>query len=94
MNGPRNAGDRHWLVRPRTIRRLWVVFAAILALTVLAQAVAPVEGHFGLDGWFGFSAGYGLLTCVAMIVVAKVLGIFLKRRDGCYAQLSAPLAKP
>ena len=81
MNGPRDAGDKHWLVRPGTIRRLWVVFAAILALTVAAQAVAPVAGHFGFDGWFGFSAAYGLLTCVAMIVVAKVVGIFLKRRD-------------
>ncbi len=84
MSGPRDQGDKHWLVRPGTIRRLWLVFAVILALTVLAQALIPVEGHFGPDGWFGFSAAYGLLTCVAMIVVAKVLGIFLKRRDSYY----------
>ena len=84
MNEPRNAQTKHWLVRPGTIRKLWVVFAAILALTVLAQAVVPVAGHFGLDGWFGFSAAYGLITCVAMIIVAKVLGIFLKRRDSYY----------
>ncbi len=43
-----------------------------------------MKGYFGLDGWFGFSAAYGLLTCVAMIIVAKVLGIFLKRRDSYY----------
>ncbi len=84
MSAPRQDRDKHWLVRERSIRRLWIAFVAILAATVLVQAVVPVYGHFGLDGWLGFNAAYGLLTCVAMIVVAKLLGIFLKRRDRYY----------
>ena len=46
----------HWLVRPGTIRLLWWVFGAVLALTVLAQLFIGVKGYFGVDGWFGFGA--------------------------------------
>jgi hypothetical protein len=75
---------RHWLEQPTTIRRLWIVFIAILALTVIAQIFIPVHGHFGLDDTFGFNAWYGFATCIAMIAVAKALGIFLKRKDTYY----------
>ena len=76
--------EKHWLVRPRTIRWLWVVFIAILAGTVLVELFFDLHGHFGIDESFGFNAWYGFITCVAMIVVAKILGIFLKRRDTYY----------
>lgn len=80
----RDDASKHWLVRPASIRKLWVLFIAILALSVAAQIIWHVHGHFGLDETFGFAAWYGFVTCVAMIVVAKVLGIFLKRRDDYY----------
>jgi hypothetical protein len=76
--------DDHWLVRPKTIRILWVVFIAILALTVLAEFVIKAKGHFGLDGTFGFAAWYGFGACVVMIVGAKMLSVMLKRGDTYY----------
>jgi len=86
----------HWLVRPRTIRLLWRLFAIILALTVLAQALIDVHGHFGPDGWFGFNAAYGFASCVVMIVVARALGGLLKRPDDYYIEPTelAPSAMP
>ena len=48
--------QQHWLVRPATIRLLWRVFSAVLALTVLAQLAIKVKGYFGPDAWFGFGA--------------------------------------
>ena len=69
----------HWLVRPSTIRLLWWVFVVILALTVAAQLLVHVHGYFGIDEWIGFNAAYGFLTCVAMVVFAKLLGFVLKR---------------
>ena len=36
--------NQNWLVRPTTIKLLWRVFIAILALTVLAQLVIKVKG--------------------------------------------------
>jgi hypothetical protein len=76
--------DDHWLVRPRTIRGLWILFIAILTLTVLAQAVIKVKGYFGIDSWFGFAAGFGFVCCAAMVVIAKALGPLLKRDDHYY----------
>lgn len=73
-----------WLTRPKTVRLLWIVFIIILALTVLAQAIFHVHGYFGVDGWFGFNAVYGLGTCAIMVIVAKILGWALKRRDDYY----------
>lgn len=77
---------KHWLQRPETIRKLWWIFWGILALTVVAQLGVEVHDHFGADGFFGFSALYGFTTCVAMVVVAKILGWWLKRDDTYYPE--------
>ena len=76
--------QKHWLVRPKTIRYLWIGSAGLLAITVLLQLAINIKGYFTVDGFFGFFAAFGFLSCVAMVVVAKLLGIFLKRRDDYY----------
>ena len=59
-------------------------FSLILIALVLSDFL--VHGHpgFGIDGTFGFYAWYGLGTCVAMVLVAKGLGLSLKRPDTYY----------
>lgn len=79
------AQQDHWLVRPATIRKLWWGFSIVLALTVAAQLFVYVKGYFGADGWFGFGAAFGFLSCLAMVLVAKGLGVFLKRQEDYYA---------
>ena len=49
----------HWLVRPGTIRLLWIVFGVILTALVLADLVVQHHPLFGLDATFGFGAWYG-----------------------------------
>ncbi|MGF1605320.1 MAG: hypothetical protein ACFB22_03190 [Rhodothalassiaceae bacterium] len=78
------AQDDHWLVRPTTIRWIWRISIAVLTLTVLAQIVIPIKGHFGVDGWFAFAAVYGFASCAAMVFVARWLGFLLKRREDYY----------
>ncbi len=80
-----NREQDHWLARPSTIRKLWWVFSAVLALTVVAQVFVYVKGYFGVDGWFGFGAVFGFLSCLAMVLFAKGLGFFLKRDEDYYA---------
>ncbi len=75
---------KHWLVQPRTIKILWVAFAVILALTLVAGVFIPIKGYFGADGYFGFFAAFGFGVCVVMILAAKALGIFIKRPDSYY----------
>ena len=76
--------SKHWLVRPRTIRGLWTGFAVVLTALVLADFFIHGHALFGVDGSFGFYAWYGLTTCMAMVLIAKVLGVFLKRGDDYY----------
>jgi hypothetical protein len=78
--------DDHWLVRPGTIRILWIVFIAVLALTVLAGAVVTREPHFAIEALFAFDAWYGFGACAALIFGAKAIGVLLKRRDDYYRE--------
>lgn len=80
------ADHDHWLVRPQTIRWLWIVSIVVLALTVIVQWWLPYKGYFGVDGWFGFAAGFGFLACVVMVLVAKLLGVLLKRPEDYYRE--------
>jgi hypothetical protein len=74
----------HWLTRPRTIRRLWQAFVAVLALTVVAELAIEAHPHFPVERLFGFGALYGFLACAALILLAKGIGLVLKRPDTYY----------
>lgn len=76
--------DDHWLARPDTIRKLWWLFSALLVALVAAQIFIKVKGYFTIDGWFGFGAAFGFLSCAIMVVAAKLLGYVLKRPEDYY----------
>ena len=76
----------HWLVRKSSIRIMWIGGIVLLVLTLLAEFLIPTKGYFGLDDWPGFGAAFGFFTCLLMVVFAKLLGFFLKRREGYYAE--------
>jgi hypothetical protein len=77
-------GQDHWLVRSGVIRLLWVAFIAILALLVALDLVVEHHPHFTLERTFAFGAWFGFASCVALIIVARVLGAILKRPDTYY----------
>ena len=74
----------HWLVRPSTIRKLWIGSIIGLVLLVATDLWIHHHAYFGLDGTFGFYAWFGFLSCVAMVVGSKVLGVMIKRPDTYY----------
>ena len=74
----------HWLVRPENIRKLWILFIAILAATVLGDLFVDHHPHFGIDGTFGFGAWFGFVACVVLVFFSKALGALLKRPDSYY----------
>ena len=74
----------HWLVRPSTIRLLWIGSSVVLAGLVLLDLVVRHYPHFRLDGVFGFGAWYGFGACVVLVLCAKGLGAILKRPDDYY----------
>ena len=90
MQTQADPGERkHWLYRSENLPKLWLIQIAILVLAVVPEFF--IHHHlyfeaqgFSLDGSFGFYAWYGFLTCAGMVALAKVLGIFLKRKDTYY----------
>ena len=71
--------DDHFLARPATIRWLWIVFGAVLILSVIADFFVDRHGTS-----FGFNAWYGFLACVVLVLLAKGLGLYLQRRETYY----------
>ena len=63
---------------------IWRLFLVVLALSMAAQLFIEAHPHFAFESLFGFNAIYGFLACAALILVAKGLGVFLKRRDDYY----------
>ncbi len=76
--------QQRWLSRPKTIRLLWQGFIVVLLLTVLAELRVAHDAHFAVEHWFGFNAAYGFLACAALILIAKAIGLALKRPDSYY----------
>jgi hypothetical protein len=74
----------HWLVRPDTIRMIWISSIIVLGFTVLADFVVEHHPVFGIDGTFGFGAWFGFASCLVLVVGSKALGVVLKRRDTYY----------
>ncbi|MCY4343028.1 MAG: hypothetical protein OXE83_05580 [Gammaproteobacteria bacterium] len=80
----------HWLARPSTIKLIWRAFWALLALSVATQLAISIKGYFEVDGWLGFGAAFGFLSCLAMVLAAKGLGYLLKRHEQYYDQGEGP----
>jgi len=76
--------ELHWLVRPDTIRKLWLGGCAVLGALVLADLFVAPHPYFGIDGNFGFNAWFGFAACAAMVFGAKALSLLLKRADTYY----------
>lgn len=68
----------------RMARGLWIAFAAILALTLIAELYIHRHALFGIDENFGFNAWYGFGACVALVVFSRLIGFVLKRPDTYY----------
>ncbi len=76
--------EKHWLYREENHRKLWIWGCVLLLLTVLAQLVFEIHGHYEFEAWLGFAAFYGFITCALMVVFAKLLGFLVKRKDSYY----------
>jgi hypothetical protein len=81
---PNSGGTGPWLTRPSTIRGLWWGGSILLVLATLGDLVIHRHAPVALAATFGFASWFGFAACAAMVIVAKVLGAVLKRRDDYY----------
>ncbi len=82
-----NEQNKHWLIRKATIRKLWIGLYIALAISLILELmITPHKrfGEFGIDTRFGFSAWFGFIGCLLMVIFAKLLGYLIKRPDSYY----------
>jgi len=75
---------QNWFYRESSIKKLWIGAIIVLALTVLAEIIISLYPYFKIEALFGFHALFGFVVCVIMVVFAKLLGFFIKRKDDYY----------
>ena len=69
----------------RIKRCCYVVLAVIVLAEVVLPRVFPAKHHLSLESWPAFGSIYGLVSCVAIIVISKFLGkVWLMRREDHY----------
>jgi len=79
-----NNTSKDWLERPETLKKLWVVLYAVCGLTLVPELFIHRHPHFSFDGFFGFYALLGFVSCAVLILIAKAGGVFLKQDESYY----------
>lgn len=74
-----------WFDHPGNIKRLKIGFYIVLALLVLPDFFIDKHSYFfQVETWPGFYAFFGFVSCVAIILISKLLGFVLKRKEDYY----------
>ncbi len=74
-------------VRFARIKRIFYIVLGAIAIAeiVLPHIFESEEHHFAFEGFPAFGSLYGLISCVAIIVVSKLIGkAWLMRRENYY----------
>ena len=69
------------------IRRGFYVVLGVIALAEIAlpRIFSGGEHHFDFEGWYGWGSLYGLASCLAIILVSKLIGkVWLMRHENYY----------
>lgn len=81
---PAPATSRYWLDDPRNVKKIVFAVYTVCGLLFLADAFYTKHPHFDIEGWFGFYAIYGFVSCVGLVLAARQLRKVLKRKEDYY----------
>ncbi len=79
-----NEERRYWLDDPKNVNKIVYTLYAVCALLVLLDLTYHKHGHYGFEEWIGFHGWYGFVSCVLLVLAAKVLRVILKREEDYY----------
>lgn len=69
---------------PKNIKRLLIIFFAALFALLIADFFIHKHAHFPWEAEPEFYAAYGFICYLLLIVLAKTLRLFIKRREDYY----------
>jgi len=70
--------------QPETIKKLWILLYVVCGLTIVPDLFTHRHPHFGFDGYFGFFALLGFISCALMILFSKLTALVLKKKEDYY----------
>jgi len=70
--------------RPENIKKLWIMLYAVCGLLVIPDFFTHRHTHFEFDGFFGFYALLGFISCAVLILFSKLVGLVLKAKEDYY----------
>jgi len=75
---------KYWLDEPRNVDRIFWSLVGLCVLLAAFDLVYPQHGHFFWENWVGFYGVYGFLSCIGLVLLAKLLRMVLKRDESYY----------
>ncbi len=75
---------KYWLDDKRNVKKILYVLYAVCAALFIADAFYHKHPHFEAEYVFGFYAVFGFIMCVALVLAAKVIQVFLSRDEEYY----------
>ena len=75
---------QNWFYRKSSIKKLYISALIILVVVFFVEYFIVLHPHFNIEKIFGFHAVFGFLSCVGLIIFAKLLGFLVKRKDDYY----------
>ena len=84
----RGADDRRWLDSASHVDHVCYAVYGVCALLLFADLLYERHPHFAFESWFGswlsFSGIYGFVSCVGLVLVAKLLRRVIRRDEDYY----------
>jgi hypothetical protein len=65
-------------------KRFLRIFCLVLIFVVTADTIVHKHAVWGWEVWVGFFAGYGIVSCLLLLVAAKLWAELTKRDEGYY----------
>ena len=73
-----------WFDKKKNLILFLRIFYASLALLLVLDFFVVKHAAFGFDGVPNFFAAYGFISCVLLVLGAKVLRMFVKKDEDYY----------
>jgi hypothetical protein len=75
---------RGWFDKKENLTLFLRIFYASLVLLLVLDLFVEKHSLFGFDSAPSFSAAYGFISCVLLVLIAKVLRLLLMRDEDHY----------
>lgn len=78
------ANKSGWFDKKENLVLFLRIFYASLVVLLVLDLFVDKHPYFGFDGAPSFSAAYGFISCVLLVLIAKVLRVLLMREEKHY----------